>query len=42
MIAALHIVGVLALMFAGGLLTSFAEYKFDYNLYAKVFHKAYK
>ena len=29
----LHVLKYIAVLFAGGLITSFAEYKFDYNLY---------
>ncbi len=36
------IVGVLLLMFAGGVLTSFAEYKLDYNLYDLIREKVFR
>lgn len=30
---AVWLFGILGVLFAGGLLTSYAEYRFDYNLY---------
>jgi len=35
----LKAVAVIAVLFGAGLVTSFAEYKFNYSLYKTVFHK---
>lgn len=37
LVLALKIIGVIAVLFAAGLATSFAEYKFNYSLYKTVF-----
>jgi hypothetical protein len=31
-----HLIGIPVLLFVGGILTSYAEYKFQYNLYDKI------
>jgi len=32
----LHLIAIFGTLLAGGILTSFAEYKFQYNLYDKI------
>jgi hypothetical protein len=31
-----HLIGIPVLLLAGGILTSYAEYKFQYNLFDKI------